>query len=471
MSEKTIELEKVVATDTEENDIKSAEKNFILKENLWKVMWTQSWPAIIAMVLYGLNGLLDVFFVGRYVGETAVAALSITYQISSLSVAFGSIVGVGAGSILSIALGKKDLETQGKLISNANALNVVCAIIFMLIGLVFGKNLIMMMGAEGEVLSLGLTYFWVTLGGTLFWVAGLGYNMIIRAEGRMKTAAWMMGTGLVVNGVLNYIFLGIIGMGVEGAAWGTNIGMFVYSLIGFIYFARNKSTFKTNAFSLKIDKKIFTDMIKLGFPSFIMSAMAILQALVIYNALNNYGTVSDIAFFGVANYIFTFLLTPIMGLMRALQPVIGINFGANKNERVIKSFKVFAICATLLAFPLWLLMMIAPQVVIGTMLTETVMTSSQAIAIRFYMSLIPLLSIVFMGLTLFPAIKKPKPAAIIGMARQVVFYLPVMLIVPRIWGVESIYYGAFAIDLTITIWIALLVKKEFKKLKNIKENN
>ena len=347
----------------------------------------------------------------------------------------------------------------------------MCAVVFMLIGLLFGRQLIAMMGAEGEVLSLGLNYFWVTLAGSLFWVMGLAYNMIIRAEGKMITAAWMMGTGLIVNAVLNYIFLGIIGTGVEGAAWGTNIGMFVYSLIGFIYFARNKASFKTKAFSVKIDKKIFTDMIKIGFPSFIMSAMTILQAFVIYNALNNYGTVSDIAFFGVANYIFTFLLTPIMGLMRALQPVIGINFGAGENERVIKSFKVFAIFATLLALPLWLLMMIAPQVVIGAMLTETVMSSSQAIAIRFYMSLIPLLSIVFMGLTLFPSIKKPKPAAIIGMARQVIFYLPVMLIVPRIWGVDSIYYGAFAIDLIITIWIALLVKKEFKKLRIIKKDN
>ena len=105
MKKNTVELENIV--DTEEKDLKNTEKNYILNGNLWRVMWTQSWPAIIAMVLYGLNGILDVFFVGRYIGETAVAALSITYQISSLSVAFGSIVGVGAGSILSIALGKK----------------------------------------------------------------------------------------------------------------------------------------------------------------------------------------------------------------------------------------------------------------------------------------------------------------------------------------------------------------------------
>ena len=448
-------------------DINEKQKDFILNENMWKVMWQQSWPAIIAMVLYGLNSMLDVFFVGRYVGESAVAAVSITYPLSSLSVAFGSFVGAGAAAILSIALGAKDLDTQEKLLGNANVLNIICTLIFMAIGFIFSKPLISMMGGSGEVLALGNEYFIITLYGAIFWVMGLSFNLIIRAEGKMKTAAWMMGTGLAVNALCNYIFMGRMGMGVDGAAWGTNIGMLVYTIVGVIYFAMNKASFKTKVFSLRIDKGIFSDMIKIGIPSFLMSVMSLLQSVVIFNALNKYGTVGDVAFYGIVSRLFNFLLTPIMGLMRALQPVIGINFGAGKYERVIGFFKTFALFATILTVPFWLITMIAPELLMGMMLTEQTITFSQSLALRTYMSILPLLSIVFMGMTFFPAIKKPKPAGVMGMARQFVFYIPVMLIVPRFFGVESIYYTSFAIDLIITIWCAILVKAEFKKLRSI----
>ncbi|MFI3257500.1 MAG: MATE family efflux transporter [Spirochaetales bacterium] len=445
-------------------------EEFILKGNLWKVTAQLSWPAVIAMVLYGLNSMLDVFFIGRYVSETAVAGVSIAYPISSMSVAFGSLVGVGAGSLLSIALGAKDKDTQMKLIPNANGLTLLCTIIYMVIAIPLAEPLIKMMGGEGETLALGVEYFVATVWGSLFWVMGLALNMIVRAEGRMKTAAWMMGTGLVVNMVCNYIFIAILGMGVVGAAWGTNIGMCVYSLIGLIYFAKGKASFKTHAFNFKMDKKLSVEIIKLGIPSLLMSVMSLVQAIVIFNALANFGTTADIAFYGVVNRIFSFLLTPIFGLMRALQPVLGINFGAKQYERTIKTYKTFSYAAMILTVPFWLVAIIIPETILGLMLTETALTVAQVIAFRTYMSLLPLLSFVMMGMTFFPAVKKPAPAGVLGMARQFVFYVPAMLIVPRLFGVNSVYYASFAIDFVITVWCMLWVKKEFKNIRKLKNS-
>lgn len=447
-------------------DPKEQQKRFILNENLWKVMASLSWPAVIAMVLYGANSMLDAFFVGQYVGETALAGVSLAYPITGLSTGIGSLIGVGAGSVLSIALGAKDLKTQHHLIAGVNIMTIISTIIYMVIGLLFSTQIVAMMGGVGEELILGDEYFRITILGAVFWIYGLAINMLIRAEGRMKTAAWMMGLGLVANAVFNYIFIVMMEMGVAGAAWGTNVGMFVYSLVGFIYLMSGKASFPTKALSFKFDKTVVTDINRLGISSFIMTVMTLIQAIVVFNALSNYGTVADIAFYGVVYRIFQFFLTPIFGLMRALQPVIGINYGAKQYERSIKAYKIFAVAAMALTIPLWLVTLIAPETILSMMLTETVFTAAQLNAFRIYILIVPILSVIFMAMTFFPAVDKGKPAAIIGMARQFVFYVPVMLIVPRMFGVESIYYASFVIDVIIVLWTVLMVKNEFKALRN-----
>ena len=456
-------VEVEVGVSTEENPYEKS----ILTENLWRVMIKLSWPAVIAMVLYGLNSMLDAFFVGRYVGQAAMAGVSLAYPLASLSVGFGSLIGTGAGSLLSIAIGEKDYDTQKKLIGTSNGLTLICTAVFMVISLIFAEPLVKIMGGEGEMLVLGVEYFEITIYGSLFWVMGLALNMIVRAEGKMKTAAWMMGSGLVVNAICNYIFIVMMEMGVDGAAWGTNIGMAVYSILGLLYFHSSKASFQTNAFTFRMDKQLGVEMFKLGIPAFLMSIMSLVQAVIIFNALAQFGTQSDIAFYGVVNRIFTFLMTPLMGLMRAVQPVIGINFGAKQYERTINSYKVFCYAAVILTMPFWIIGMIIPNTVLSMMLTEQAITASQIMAFRVYLSVLPLLSFVMIGMTFFPAVKNSKPAGIIGMARQFVFYVPLMLLVPRFYGAISVYYVSFLIDFTVTVWCMLLVKKEFKKLRSL----
>jgi len=449
---------------------KEKQKKFILNGNLWKVMFDLSWPAVIAMVLYGFNTVLDAIFVGRFVGETAMAGVSLAYPLTQISVAFGSLIGVGAGSVLSIALGAQDKKAEEKLFGCVNRLSLICTAIYMVVALIFSTQLIRIMGGEGETLALGDSYFRVTIFGAFFWVYGLAGNMIVRAEGRMKTAAWMMALGLIVNAAANYIFIVVLDMGVEGAAWGTNIGMLVYTVVGWIYFGRGHASFRSKIFSLKGDKEITTSIIRLGMSSLIMSVMTLVQSIVVFNALAKYGTTSDVAFFGVIYRIFQFLLTPIFGLMRALQPAIGINYGAKQYDRVIRSYKIFGVAAMLLTLPFWLVSMVAPGSILGLMLTEQTLVATQLTYFRIYMAILPLMSFIFMAMTLFPAVDKGLPAMIIGIARQLVFYVPVMLIVPKFVGISGIYYGSLVIDAVILLWTLFMVKKEFNLLrqKNMK---
>ena len=444
---------------------RNLQKEMILKDNLWKVMWTLSWPAVIGMVLHGLNTVFDAIFVGRFIGETALAGVTIAYPLAQFSVGIGSMIGVGAGSLLSIVIGSNDTATQKKLISNANYLIIISGILMTAIGLLLMNPLLKLMGATGDELIFGADYFRVTLYGSVFWIAGLGYNMVVRAEGKMKSAAFMMGTGLVVNIIANYLLILVFQFGVEGAAWGTNLGMLVYTIAFFVYCRKKKATFETNELKISRDKNITKQILSLGFPSLIMTTMSVVQGMIVMYALNRYGTASDVAFYGVVYRIFIFLLTPIFGLMRALQPAMGINFGAKRYDRVISSFKVFAVAAFIMIFPFWLIMMVAPDMVLSIMLPVREFLSSDLMNFRTFVGLLPVLPIMFMAMTMWPAINNSKPAGIIGIARQLILYVPAMLVLPKYFGVGWVYKGAFFIDLIIIIIVYLLVKREFSKLR------
>lgn len=436
-----------------------------MNDSLWRVMFKLSWPAVIAMVLYGLNTVFDAIFVGRFVGEVALAGVSLAYPLTQLSLGFGSLIGVGAGSALSIALGANDHDTQRRLLGNVNYLNIIFGLLFMVVGLILAEPLVRMMGGGGNELRFGVEYFRVTLYGSVFWIAGLSGNMIVRAEGKMGSAAIMMAIGLIINIIANYVLIVVFDFGVKGAAWGTNLGMLVYTLAFFIYSRGKRITFDANPFSVRRDKAIVKAIMSMGVPSLIMSVMSLIQGVVVLNALSRFGTTADIAFYGIVFRIFMFMLTPVFGLMRALQPVIGINFGAGQYGRVIGSFKVFGVAATILMTPFWAVMMVNPQFVLNLMLPARVFLAGDLTNFRFFMALLPVLPVIFMAMTFFPAINNGRPASIMGISRQLFFYVPVMLILPRFFGVEWVYIGTFLIDLVIIAWVIVIVSIEFRKLR------
>lgn len=444
-------------------------RNMILKDNMWTVCRKLSLPAVIAMVLFGLNVVFDAIFIGRIVGEGALAGVSVAYPLTQVFLGLGSLIGVGAGSYLSILIGANNKEEQGKLVGNVNFLTIIISAVTVLIGMFLMKTLLQIMGASGEELEYAVRYFRITLAGAVFWIGGIGYNMLVRAEGRMGTAAFMMGIGLVINVAANYVLMVIFDFGVEGAAWGTNIGMFIYVLLFFIYCGRGKASFEANAFRISADKKMLTQIISLGMPSLIMTIMTVIQGAIILRALNVYGTPADVAFYGVVFRLFNLFLTPIYGLMRALQPAVGVNFGAKEYERVISAYKTFSTAAFGIMLPLWLLSMFESEAVLNLMLPESKFAASDIMNFRIFISIAPLLCIVLTAMTFWPAINKAKPATVFGIGRQILLYIPLMIILPKIFGIDAIYVGSFGIDFFLTVVIAVMLRREFKNIRMMKK--
>lgn len=430
-------------------------------------MWEMSWPAVLAMVLYGMNNFLDGIFVGHLIDNTALAAVGVAYPLAQFAQGFGSLIGTGVGSAISIWIGAGEKEKLYKVFGTVNFLTLLFSVLITLPFYIFADKLVYMMGGRGEILSLGTEYFRATILGSFFWIHGLAMNMIIRAEGRMKTAAWMIAAGLIVDVALKPLFIHTLGWGVAGAGWATNVSMIIYTLLGVWYYAGGLSSFKTRFWSLKNDKVAMKQTLALGMPGFVMMVMIVIQNIVVFNALAKYGSPMDMTFFTAVNRFYILLNTPLWGLMRALQPVSGMNYGAKQYNRSIRAYRLFSFTGLLILFPFWLFVMVFPSGVLSIMIPGIVFLPEQLTDFRIYMSVLPALPFVFMALVWFPAIEDAKPATIISILRQVVFYIPVLLVVPRIYGIRSIYIASVFIDWIIFGMVIYAVWRSSRKLVHI----
>lgn len=425
-----------------------------------------SWPAVVAMVLYGMNNFLDGIFVGHMISKNALAAVGIAYPLAQFAQGLGSLIGTGIGSALSIWIGAKDFGKLHKALGSVNFLALVCSIILTIPAYIFADKLVYLMGGRGEIGSLATSYFQVTVLGSFFWIHGLALNMMIRAEGKMKTAAWMIAVGLIVDVALKPVLIEAFGNSVTGAAWATNAAMIVYTLLGIWYYSTGRCSFKTRFWSLVPDKAIIKETLALGMPAFIMMVMIVIQNVVVFNALSKYGKPNDITFYTAVNRFYILLNTPLWGMMRALQPVAGMNYGAAQYHRVNKSYRLFSFTGLAILLPFWILVMVYPSGVLSVMIPDEIFTAAQLFDFRIYMSVLLTLPFIFMAMVWLPSIKEAKPASMISILRQVALYLPVMLIVPAYYGVSSIYWASAMIDWFIFLVVLFTIRKSIRKLNH-----
>ncbi|NIF05204.1 MATE family efflux transporter [Chryseobacterium sp. Tr-659] len=443
-------------------------KTFILEGDVKKVMWETSWPAVAAIVLYGINNFLDAIFVGYLINTQALAAVGMAYPLSQIVLGLGRLAGTGAGAAVSIWIGENNKDKLYQLFGSFNVLCVLFSVLCAVPAYIYAHELMAMMGARGNLQTIAVEYFRVTLIGTIFWIYGLALNMLVRAEGKMKTAAVMITVGLIIDIILKPVFISVFGWGVAGAAWATNCGMLIYSLLGFYYYAKGKSSFKTNWKSFSYDAAIGKRILKLGLPEMILSVMGVIQSIIIFNAIAAYGTEKDISFFTVLNRFFLFLLTPLFGLMRGLQPVVGINFGAGQFNRAGKFLRTYILAGVAILSPFFLVALVFPEQLIGLMLPGYSAENHQIIDFRLFFSVLPLLPVTVLALSYYPAVNQSKKASFLVFLRQVILYIPLMLILPHYFGVKSIYWGSALIELVVGIVTLFLLKKYKMKMNEVK---
>ncbi len=434
-------------------------------KSIGKLLWQFSWPAIVGMLVNALYNIVDRIFVGRGVGTLAIAATTVAFPIMLLLMALGMLVGIGATALISIRLGEQKKDEAEKIVGNALTLLIMLPLLFMVFYFSFSEQLLVFFGANQEVLPNALDFTNIIVAGSVFGAIGFGMNNFIRAEGNPRIAMLTQILGAVINGVLNYIFIFHLGLGIAGSALATVSGQFITSLWVLGYFLLGHSTLKLRLKNLKPDFPIYLAILSIGFAPFAMQLANSVQNMLLNKSVMLYGGDLALSAIGVIMSISTLFFMPIIGVSQGAQPIIGFNYGAGQFERVKATLKKAIIASTCIAVVGYLVIHFWPEQIIGLFSdNDKALTELATHVILVFFTMFPLIGFQIICSSYFQAVGKPLQSSVLSLSRQVLLYIPLLLVLPHFWGIEGVWRAAPIADILSVLITATLITLEMKRL-------
>ncbi len=416
-----------------------------------------SLPAIVGMLVHALYNVVDSIFVGRGVGELALAGITVSFPLMIIFMAFVMLIGMGATTLISIRLGEDKGAEAEKIIGNALVSFIIIGLTITTLGLIFLEPLLTLFGASANVLPFAVDYLRIILLGTILMAIGVGMNNFIRAEGNPKTAMYTMLIGAVTNVVLDYIFIFIFHWGIKGAAWATVISYAVTSTWVLYYFLKGNSLLKIRFHNLKLNIQIVLGIMAIGFPAFAMQITSSVQNLILNRSLVYYGGDLALAAIGIIMSIATLLVMPVIGINQGAQPIIGFNYGAKQLGRVKDTIKLAIIAATTIITFGFIIVKLWPVQLISLFNTNPELIELGTHGMLIFFIFLPIVGVQIVGAGYFQAVGKPVQATVLSLSRQVLIFIPLLLIFPRIWGLDGIWWAGAVSDIgafTLTgLWL------------------
>ncbi len=442
--------------------------NEILQGNLVKLMFKLSIPSTLGILMFSLNNFLDALFAGQFIGETALAGITLALPLTSIAEGFSLLVGVGSGSVLSQAIGSGNIKTQSKIFGNLMVMGVAIAFAITTLGYSFGEKLIVFMGGSGEVASAGAAYFKTYILGSVFYILAGASSQIIKSEGKIRLSTIFDLIFIIVNILLNSIFISVFHWGIQGIALATVIAMAVSTIVNLTYFFSGKSSIPVNPRKLAIAIDLLPAILSVGISALFYPVMGLVQEWVIFNSISYYGTNHDIAFFGATGKVTSLVFIPITGFAEALQPIIGMNYGAKNYRRLKKAYLTFAVIGTILLLLIWLTLQLSPRTFLGIILPGVNFTEDDVLNFRILSILTPIWPLAFFSNTLFQSIGKGKIVLVVLLLRSLVLNVPMVLFFSRLKGVKGIYFGMLFADILFMLIVLGLTILEFQHLSSLK---
>lgn len=400
-------------------------------QSLGRLLLRLSGPAITGMLVQSMYNLVDTIFVGKGVGTLALAALAVCFPIQMLLLGVGKTVGIGAASIISRRLGAGRDEEAGRIAGGSFVLAAVLGLAISATGLLLIDPVLKLFGAGQQILPYGRDYLSMVLLGGTFFAVSVCSNDIARSEGNAKVAMISMFVGAGVNIVLDPIFIFALDMGIRGAALATVIGQVsAFVWITSYFFFGGRSYLKFDCRHLIPGSRQSWEILKIGSPAFSRIVGGSLMALVVNNSIMHYGLPMHLAVLGVANRMMTFAMMPVFGLVQGLQPIIGYNYGARAYHRVKKALKYAVMAATALTGAYFLLFELLPGFMLSLFSSDAQLIREGTGILRIIVLMMPLVGFQVIGAGTFQALGKAGKALVLSTSRQVLFLIPLALILP-----------------------------------------
>ncbi len=440
-------------------------------EPIGKLLLRYSLPAIIGMMVNGLYNVVDRIFIGNMpgVGPLAITGLGVTMPVMTIILAFGMLIGIGTATNISIKLGQGKRDEAEKLIGNSITLSVIVGLIIMGIGLTFGDQILQLFGASADSLQYAKAYINIILLGTIFNMIGFVFNSTIRGDGNPKLSATIMVVGCMLNIVLDAVFIFVLSMGIKGAALATIISQFITAMWGLSYYIKGKSNLKLNKVNLKLDKSLVYMIIAIGAAPFAMQLAASGVQVISNNALRTYGGDLAIGAMATINSIIMMVGMPIVGISQGAQPIIGFNYGCKKYDRVEKTLKLATVAATIGLTIGWVVVQFYPGPIVSMFNSDAELVKISVDGIRKYLFMMPLIGMSMIGSNYIQSIGNAKQSMFLGLLRQVILLVPMMLILPKFLGLDGVWFSQPIADVISFIITFILVNKEVKSHKGENE--
>ena len=436
-------------------------------------------PAIIAMTASSLYNIVDSIFIGHGVGSLALAGLTIAKPFMDICAAFGSLVGVGAGALVAIKLGERDTETAGKVLGNVFILNILLSVLVMAVGLLFLDPILRTFGASDDTLPMAHDYMYIILLGNIPTHIYFGLNNVLRSSGHPYKAMSATIGAVVLNIVLDPLFIFTFDMGVRGAALATVLSQCAAVAWQLTNFFDKREVLHFRRGIWQINPKISAGILAIGLSPFLMNLAHCFVVIIMNNQLSRYGGDMSIAAFGVINrYTFVFCMI-VMGLNQGMQPIAGYNYGAKRFDRVMQVFRLTAIAATCVTTTVFLLGELWPEGMVKIFTHDAALIDISVHAMRIVVAVFFLVGFQMVAGNFFTSLGMAKKAILLSLTRQVLFLIPLTIVLPlvpagtdAIWGLDGVWWStpiADAFSATLAAWLLIRQLHIFRQLHNESE--
>jgi len=455
----------------------SENSHYLGTEKISKLMLQFSVPCVLSLLVSALYNIVDQIFIGNSeLSALGNAATGVVFPIFIIAQAFAWCFGDGCAAYLNICQGRKDTQSAHKAIGTGIVITLLSSLVLMAVFFPLKTQLLTLFGASENSIDMAVEYFNIILMFFPVYMLSNMMNAVIRADGSPAVSMTSMLFGAIINIILDPVFIFGLHMGMTGAALATIIGQCVSFLISLIYFFRTK-TFKLTIKSFVPDFKVFSSALKLGASSFITQMTIVIISLVCnimlakYGAMSQYGIDIPIAIIGIESKVFTVVINLVVGIVLGCQPIIGYNIGAKNYDRVRQLYKSILTCTIVIGLASTLLFELAPHAIVGIFGTPTNIPNPQDYWIfaektfRIFLSLVTFTCTIKMTSIFFQAVGKPAQAVISSMIRDIVCFIPLILILPAFFGIEGILFAAPAADFIAMIVAVSLTVAYMKSLK------
>ncbi len=432
-------------------------------EKISKLLVKQAVPASIGILVMSLNMIVDTIFVGQWIGSLAIAAITVVLPIVFLISSIGMGIGIGGSSIISRALGAKEFQKAFLTFGNQISLTLGLSVFFVFIGTFFCSSLLLLFGANGDILSPATEYFHVVLYGVPFLAFAMMGNPVIRAEGKPKFAMYAMIIPAITNIVMDIIFIKVMNMGMYGAGLATSLSYAACGLFIFGFFLSKKSELVIYPKYLLLNYKIVKETIELGGVTVIRQGTISLLMIVLNATLFKYGGESAIAVYGIINRVMMFALFPVLGVTQGFLPIAGYNYGAKDSKRVKETIKTAIVYGTGVATIIFLGIIIFPETIAGIFTNDSSLISETPNALLLSFLATPVITTQLVGAAYFQAAGKALPALLLTLLKQGIFLIPLVYILPQFFGLNGVWFSFPIADIMATLITVIFLQKEVRK--------